>query len=553
MASGIFVAAPSGMRRGWRDLARRGFTRAARFGRRRWKWVAVPVALVVVALVALDYLLDEPLRRQMERRLNERLTGYTVSLRALDFHVVGGSLDLLDLVVAQQANPDPPVASIPRFTASIQWRELVRGHVVADFLVDRPVIHINRKQLATEAEDRVPVESRGWQEALEAIYPFRINSFRVAQGDLMYVEESGRPLHIRRVTFRAENIRNIRRRDHTYPSGIWLEGIVFDTGRLVIDGRADFLAEPHLGLRANVALEQVALDYVKPMAARYNLVINQGTMSANGEVEYAPWFKMLHLREVKLEGLHADYVHTPQTAATEQVVRKEVGKAAERAANAPAMLLRVDRAFATGANVGYVSKATTPPYRVFISQAELALENLSNHFTEGTAVAVLNGKFQGSGATVARATFRPETSGPDFDIDVRIDETQLRSMNELLRAYGKFDVTGGWFSFYTQLRIKDGQIVGYIKPLFRDMDVYDPAQDRHKSVLRKAYEGVVGGVAKLLENRPRDEVATRATVSGRLDKPRTSTVETIVRLIQNAFFQAILPGFDREVERLRRA
>ena len=61
----------------------------------------------------------------------------------------------------------------------------------------------------------------------------------------------------------------------------------------------------------------------------------------------------------------------------------------------------------------------------------------------------------------------------------------MRTMNELLRAYGKFDVTGGWFSLYTQLRIKDRQITGYIKPLFRDMDVYDaapgPAQERRSA------------------------------------------------------------------------
>ena len=159
----------------------------------------------------------------------------------------------------------------------------------------------------------------------------------------------------------------------------------------------------------------------------------------------------------------------------------------------------------------------------------------------------------GSGPSVVRATFRPETSGPDFDIDVRIDDTQMRTMNELLRAYGKFDVKGGWFSFYSQLRIKDRQIVGYVKPLFRDMDVYDERQDRDKNLFRKLYEGLVGGVARLLENTPRDEVATKTSVSGRIENPQTSTAETIVRLIQNAFFQAILPGFDRELDRIRRA
>ena len=331
----------------------------------------------------------------MERRLNDRLRGYAVTLRALDFHVIGGSVDLLDLVVIQDLNPDPPVARIPRLSASIQWRQLVRGHVVADFLIDRPVVNINRQQLKTEAEDPVPVQTRGWQEALEAIYPFKINVLRVAEGDLTYVEDSGRPLHLRQVTFRAENIRNIRLPDHTYPSSLWLEAIVFDSGKLVLDGRADFLAEPHPGLRANVALEQVALDYLKPIAARYNLNIQQGTMSATGEVEYAPWFKMLHLQEVRLDGFVADFVHTQRTAPTERVVREKVGQAAERATNVSGLLLRLDRAHASRASVGYVNKATSPTYRVFITEGELALENLSNHFTEGTAVAVLTREVHG--------------------------------------------------------------------------------------------------------------------------------------------------------------
>jgi hypothetical protein len=539
---------------GRRGMAvRRGWGRLAGFGRRRWKWFVIPVALIALGLAALDRLLDEPLRRQMESRLNASLQGYAVTLQGLDFHIIGGSVDLVELVVVQQVNPEPPVARIPRLTASIQWGELLRGYIVADFLVDRPVLHINRRQLLSEAEDPVPVERRGWQEALEAIYPFRINTFRVAEGDLLYVEESGRPLHLRRVTFRAGNIRNIRRRDNTYPSTLWLEAVVFDSGRLVLDGRADFLAEPHLGLRANLALERVTLDYIQPIAARYNLTISQGTVSVNGELEYAPWFKMLHLREARLDGLRADFFHTPGTATTEQAVRRQVGEAAEEAANAPGLLLRVDRASASKATVGYVNKAATPSYRVFISDAELAIENLSNHFTEGTALAVVTGKFMGSGATTVRATFRPETSGPDFDIDLRIDNTDMRAMNDLLRAYGNFDVKRGSFSFYTQIRVKDRQIAGYVKPLFRDMDVYDARQDRDKNLFRKLYEGLVGGLAGLLENTPRDEVATKTTVSGRVENPQTSTLQVIVRLIQNAFFQAILPGFERELERVRRA
>jgi hypothetical protein len=37
-----------------------------------------------------------------------------------------------------------------------------------------------------------------------------------------------------------------------------------------------------------------------------------------------------------------------------------------------------------------------------------------------------------------------------------------------------------------------------------------------------------------------------------LDNPKASTWEALVGLLRNAFFKAILPGFERELSRLRR-
>jgi len=88
---------------------------------------------------------------------------------------------------------------------------------------------------------------------------------------------------------------------------------------------------------------------------------------------------------------------------------------------------------------------------------------------------------------------------------------------------------------------------------FRDVKVYDPGHDRHKPVLKKLYERVVQGTSKLLENGPRDEVATRVDISGRLEQPDAGTLAAVLRLVQNAFFRAILPGFDHEVQRSSRS
>ena len=144
-------------------------------------------------------------------------------------------------------------------------------------------------------------------------------------------------------------------------------------------------------------------------------------------------------------------------------------------------------------------------------------------------------------------TYRTERTTPYFDLSIKIEKTQMRVMNDLLQAYGNFDVTAGLFSLFSELRVKNGRVEGYIKPLFKDMKVYDAQQDKEKTVLHQLYEGLVGGVAKLLKNTPRKEVATRTELSGPLEHPEASTWQTIVNLVKNAFFKALLPGFEKEL------
>jgi hypothetical protein len=99
------------------------------------------------------------------------------------------------------------------------------------------------------------------------------------------------------------------------------------------------------------------------------------------------------------------------------------------------------------------------------------------------------------------------------------------------------------------MRVKNRAVQGYVKPLIRELDVYDARQDREKNLFQQLYEAAAGGISKLLENFPRDEVATQADIGGPLDNPQASTWQVVVTLIQNAFFKAILPGFERELGR----
>jgi hypothetical protein len=518
---------------------------------RRTRWTLGIAAAILVIVLAASYLIDEPLRRTVESQMNARLTGYSVSLGKLRFHPIGLSLTLYDLVLVQQANPDPPVGSIPRLDASVHWRALLSGKLVADFAISGPELHLDIGHLRTEASDPEPVTDRGWQEALQAIYPLKINRFKIVNGKATYVDDGPfKPLELSRINVVIDNIRNVRSNPRDYPSPIHAEAVVFDRGTVAIDGHADFLATPHLGVKATVALEAIDLDYFKPVTTRYNVAVNKGVLSAAGLLEYAPTIKVVDLERATIDGVHVEYTHTPAKKGAVQAATAKTAEKAREVSNEPQLLLRAKQLKVVKSTVAFVNKAVDTPYRVFLSNTELTLENFSNQQADGTMVAKLTGTFMGSGATLATATFRPEKSGPDFDLSVRVENTDMRTMNDLLRAYGKFDVASGAFSVYSEIGVKNRRIEGYVKPLFSDLDVYSPEQDKQKSLGRKLYEKVVEGVSKVLKNTPRDEVATVATIAGPVEDAKANTVEVILKLIQNAFFKAILPGFDQQVRGL---
>jgi hypothetical protein len=97
----------------------------------------------------------------------------------------------------------------------------------------------------------------------------------------------------------------------------------------------------------------------------------------------------------------------------------------------------------------------------------------------------------------------------------------------------------------TELHIKNGAISGYIKPFFKGMDVYDRRTDGERGVGHQLYEMMIGGVAKILENRSREQVATRVDISGPVGNPNTSSWQIALGLIKNGFFKALLPGFEK--------
>lgn len=687
--------------------------------RHRGWWIAFGViAVVLVLVVTAAFLAEEPLRRYAEAQANERLPDYRTTIGGLDLHPLTLAADFTDIVIRQQAHPEPVLAVIPYARAGVGLFPLLTGTISADLHVDRLALSATREQVDMALRKDDHQESTepavAWQDTLREMVPIRL-ALSITNSDVTYRgAPAAEPVYVQ-LEIAANHVTNRPKPDQAYPADVRINAIFLDQAQLTVDGHADPLAKPYPAVTADVKVENVDIPTALKTAGREELPVKAGVVRVTGHVDYAPSQQAVTIEEVAVEkpvityvadtaageqaaqtkdaaaaqgpawqdritelfpitlqrvaiqdghvtyrpnpsadevaisrlnvvvtgirnhpsgsgtddfpsavevsaqlpedaaltvkgradllakplpaaeaalkverlrldslrpvaepfhvylrqgvldlkGLitHSkgraaivvedflldeaklDYVHTATFKGKDMQRAKKGAGEAKKAHQDPALMLKVQRGKILHSEVGFVNQSASPEYRVFMADMNAGLENVSNRVSEGTGVVKVTGKFMGSGPTVASGTFRPEKPTPDFDLNIRIIKTKLRSLNNVFRAHGNLDLQEGMFAFFSEIKVKDGKVDGYVRPFLKDVDVYDPAQDRNKSTLNKAYQAIVGGVASIFKNdEPRNEVATDTDVSGPVDNPQAHTWQLVGNLVQNAFFEALKPG-----------
>src|SRR5581483_5399093 len=91
-------------------------------------------------------------------------------------------------------------------------------------------------------------------------------------------------------------------------------------------------------------LEKAPLNHLAPLVRKMNFVIGGGSLSGTGEVEYAADTETIHLQRITMENAKVDYIHTPETAASQKVEGKAADAAMKSGRNDedPETLFQVD-------------------------------------------------------------------------------------------------------------------------------------------------------------------------------------------------------------------
>jgi hypothetical protein len=372
-------------------------------------------------------------------------------------------------------------------------------------------------------------------------------SFALRDAEVTYSEDSGKiPLHLTHVNFYTGPIRNVSSEQAEYPTEVRLDAGINDDGQVRAQGHVDLFAKPHPAGKVGVSVQNLDLGRLLPLTSRYHVRLHQGRLTTEGTVEYAPWAKAFELRDLRLDKAFVNYIYEPAAPKPEKQAAKKGAQKATEIAREPETVLTIERVEVIDSEFGVVHAGVDPPYRVFFNRMGVEMKHFSTRLRETPAEVTLKAAFMGTGSFEARGMFRPDTQAPDFDLSVRLTGTQAKMLNDVLRAHGNIDVVDGELSVYAQFKVHNGGIRGYVKPLIRRLNVYDTDQERGKGVFHKLYEGTLDAATSVLENR-RDEAGTIVQVSGEVRQARVDTWQAVTNLIKNAFFQVVLPRFERPV------
>ncbi|WKN31739.1 DUF748 domain-containing protein [Porifericola rhodea] len=216
--------------------------------------------------------------------------------------------------------------------------------------------------------------------------------------------------------------------------------------------------------------------------------------------------------------------------------------------------LTINRFEIKSGRLSYFDPNVNPEVDIYLHELNLLIENISN---VNDSTDKLPSSLKASAVTVGNGEISLDMQMnvlkemPDLNANFELKNLDLTSLNDFIKAYANFDVHAGTFTTITELQLTDGQLDGYIKPFFDNLDVFSLEEDLKddKGFFGKAWEALVGLGAESLENQPQDQVATRIPIQGSLDKMDPDISKTVWNILRNAFVDA----FEKEFERRAKA
>ena len=212
---------------------------------------------------------------------------------------------------------------------------------------------------------------------------------------------------------------------------------------------------------------------------------------------------------------------------------------------------KINRLEIQDGEIHFLNPHKTPVVDIYLSKVMSVATNLTNTRdvkNELPSGVVARATTIGGGDLHFQLQFNPLMEQPAYQLDTALTNVDAAALNDFLRAYGKFDIQRGNFSLFTSVAGKGGIYDGYFKVFFRDLKVFSWKKERDKDVLEIFWQAIVGTVATILKNQPKDTLAARVPIKGTYSGTKVGIWSAVGTLLQNAFIQSLDPRLDEKMK-----
>ncbi|MCC9166417.1 DUF748 domain-containing protein [Pontibacter harenae] len=214
------------------------------------------------------------------------------------------------------------------------------------------------------------------------------------------------------------------------------------------------------------------------------------------------------------------------------------------------MPITINRFVVNNGRLAYLDFSSKPDVNLYIENMQLVALNLANVENASNPLpspVTISGTSVGGGQLKVDMKANLLKEIPDMNLNMQLTQVDLTSLNDMIKAYGTFDVERGQLDMYSKVNVKDGQLDGYMKPFFENIKILDWKKDKEEDgFLHAAKEAVIGLFAEAAENQKRDQIATEIPITGSIQAPNTNNWKTFINVLRHAFISAFQKGLQAE-------
>jgi len=297
-------------------------------------------------------------------------------------------------------------------------------------------------------------------------------------------------------------------------------------------------------IRGAVVLEGVKLDREPQKEISFASKVVQVNLSWIGLLKKELRFDLI-LEEPLLEILIKDLSSKPGSK------KEEIKDAQEKAGATGWPILLGSLQILSGAlRVRDLSSNALPTFRVY--NINLNASNIWNQIEEqkGPSQIEFSGTTSGRGRLSGKLLLSAFSPSPNFKGELKIESLDLRVLSSFLKNKINVVVQEGSLDLFLEFATRGWQLEGYIKPIISDLKFSDTegGNKKNPSFWQKLWAGILNWVTAMFTNQETNELAGKIRFSGDLSDPKTSPLSAALSLVRNAFIEAILGGFDRDLK-----